>query len=292
MLGGAALAGCAATGAPPAAPVVPAAAPKLERPGRTPNTRFAVNIEMWWKGPPDQRIEEAAALGFPAIEFWRHEDKPLEAMAAALRRHGMAAAQFTALGFGKMINDPAADPQRFVNAIERACAIADLFPDCHMFTVVAGDNIPGLSKERMHAAVVDKVKRVVPLLERHKKTVIIEPMNPYNHPGHCLYGSADGIALCEAIGSEYVKLCWDLFHMQRFEGNLIDGLRRGRAHIAYLQLADSPDRHEPGTGEVNYTPVFKALKEIGYQGLVGLECVPQGGDARRAAERVYAADVW
>jgi len=266
--------------------------PGVEKPGRTPNTKFAVNIEMWFRGPVEGRIKQAAELGFPSVEFWPYQGKDIESMARLLRESGMTASQFTAWGFGTELNNPDAKADRFVQAIEESCRVAAKLPGCNLFCVVAGNNIQGLSKEQMHAAVVEKLKKVVPILERNRKKIILEPMNPYNHPGHCLYGSKDGIAICKAVGSEWVQLNWDLFHMQRYEGNLIDNLRKGRDYIGYLQLADSPDRNEPGTGEVNYTQVFQAIKKIGYTLPVGLECSPQGRDARRAARRVYAADTW
>lgn len=264
----------------------------IERPGRTPNTHFAVNLEMWFRGSFLDRITKAAELGFPAVEFWPYQGKDIEGMARLLGKLGLTASQFTAWGFGKELNHPDAPADRFLEAIEESCAVAAKLPGCEMFTVVAGDDIEGVSKARMHAAVVEKLKKAVPILEEHRKMVILEPMNPYNHPGHCLYGSKDGIAIVEAVGSRWVKLNWDLFHMQRYEGNLIDNLRKGKASIGYVQLADSPDRNEPGTGEVNYTQVLKAVKEIGYAYPVGLECTPQGGDVVRAARRIHAADSW
>lgn len=277
-------------GGPPAAGATAGGRPAL--PGKTPNTRIAVNIEMWWKGPAEERVAEAAKLGFPSVEFWPYQNKDLDAMARVLREHGMTAAQFTGWGFGKELNHPEGDVKKFLAAIEESCAVAARLPGCEMFTVVAGDDIAGLSKETMHRAVIEKLRRAVPILEQHKKMIILEPMNPYNHPAHCLYGSKDGIAICEAVGSPWVRLNWDLFHMQRFEGNLIDNLRKGKDYIGYLQFADSPARHEPLTGEVNYTEVFKAIREIGYTGLVGAECVPKDGDQRRAAERIHAVDSW
>ena len=268
--------------------------PDVEKPGRTPNTPFAVNLEMWFRGPFETRIEEAAVLGFPAVEFWPYEGagKDIDRMAAVLREHDMTATQFTAWGFGTELNDPKASADRFVEAIEESCEVADKLPGCDLFTVVAGNDIDGLSKARMHDAVIEKLRKVTGLLEKRGKTIILEPMNPYNHPRHCLYGSADGIAICKAVGSENVKLNWDLFHMQRFEGNLIDNLRKGKEWIGYLQLADSPARDEPGTGEINYTNVFRAIREIGYTRPVGLECTPEGGDVVRAARRIHAADRW
>lgn len=286
----AALAGAAMM--PPGARAEPAPLPDVDTPGRTPNTAFAVNIEMWFKGSMEDRIRQAAELGFPAIEFWPYQGKNIEAMAAILREHNMTATQFTGWGFGRELNRPDAAPDNFLRGIEESCAVAEQLPGCTMFTVVAGDVIDGVSHEAMLAAVAEKLKRAAPILERHNKTAIVEPMNPFNHPGHCLYGSRDGIALCEAVGSKHVKLNWDLFHMQRYEGNVIDAMRRGREHIGYLQMADAPDRNEPGTGEMNYTNIFRAIREIGYTLPVGLECNPQGGDVLRAGHRLYAADTW
>lgn len=260
------------------------------KPGRTPHTPIAVNIEMWFEGDFVERIEQAAELGFPAIELWTWRDKDLKAGAEALRRHEMTATQFTAWGFGQEINDPEFPIDRFVSEIEAACQAAPLLPGCDRFCVVAGDDIKGRSKAEMHSAVIEKLKAVVPLLEQHGCTAIVEPMNPYNHPAHCLYGSDDGIAICEAVGSEFVKLNWDLFHMQRFEGNLIANLEKGKDWIGYVQFADSPGRHEPGTGEVNYSQVFRKVRELGYSLPLGAECLPEGADPRRAAQRLWEVD--
>lgn len=260
---------------------------KIEKPGRTPHLPVAVNIEMWFEGSFVERIEQAAELGFPAIELWTWRDKDLAAGGELLRRHGMTATQFTAWGFGKEINDPEFPVEAFVAEIGAACEATRLLPGCERLCIVAGDDIKGRSKREMHGAVIEKLRAVTPLLEKHGVMAIVEPMNPYNHPGHCLYGSADGIAICEAVGSPRVKLNWDLFHMQRTEGNLIDALEKGREWIGYVQFADSPGRHEPGTGEINYGEVFRKVRELGCPLPVGAECLPLGGDARRAAERLY-----
>jgi hydroxypyruvate isomerase len=246
----------------------------------------AVNIEMWFEGDFVSRIRQAHDLGFSAIEFWTWRDKDIDAGAEELRKFGMTATQFTAWGFGQEINHPEFSIAAFVAEIEACCQAAARLPGCELMTIVGGDNIKGLSKGTMHAALVEKLKAAVPVIEKYGTTLIVEPMNPYNHPGHCLYGSADGIAICEAVGSERVKLNWDLFHMQRYEGNLIDGLRRGFPYIGYIQFADSPGRNEPGTGEIHYAPVFAEAKRLGYNRPLGAECLPLGGDAKRAAARL------
>ena len=246
----------------------------------------AVNIEMWFEGDFVSQIRQAHALGFPAIEFWTWRDKEIDAGSAVLRELGMTATQFTAWGFGEEVNHPDFPVARFVDEIEACCGVASRLPGCEWLTVVGGDAIKGLSKEVMHGALIDKLRAAVPVLERHRKTIILEPMNPFNHPGHCLYGSADGIAVCKAVDSPWVKLNWDLFHMQRTEGNLIEALERGWPWVGYVQFADSPGRNEPGTGEVNYREVFAAVKRLGYRAPLGAECLPFGGNVKRAAARL------
>lgn len=265
--------------------------PMTTQPGRTPHTPIAVNIEMWFEGSFVERIGQAAALGFPAIELWTWRDKDLAAGAEALGKHGMTATQFTAWGFGQQINHPDFPVDDFVAEIRAACEAADLLPGCELMTVVGGDDIPGFTRQQMHAALIGKLRAAVPVLEAAGKTIILEPMNPYNHPGHCLYGSADGVAICKAVGSRRVLLNWDIFHMQRYEGNLIDNLTKHREWIGYVQFADSPDRNEPGTGEVRYGEVFRKVRELGLPLPLGAECIPQGMDARRAAERLYRTDL-
>lgn len=262
----------------------------IERPGATPHTPIAVNVEMWFEGGFVERIEQAAELGFPAIEFWTWRDKDLAAAGEALRRHGMTATQFTAWGFGQEINDADFAVERFVEEIEAACQAARQLPGCERLCIVAGDDIPGRDRASMHQAVVEKLRAAVPVLEASGMMAIVEPMNPYNHPAHCLYGSEDGIALCRAVGSPQVRLNWDLFHMQRYEGNLLDSLEKGWDWIGYLQFADSPDRHEPGTGEIDYARIFRRVRELGYKLPMGAECLPEGADPRRAAERLYRID--
>jgi hydroxypyruvate isomerase len=266
-------------------------AQEVQNPVRTPNTPFAVNVEMWFgRRPFLEKIRQAADMGFPAIEFWPFENKPLEEARKLLQERSVAVSQFTAWGFGRELNHPESDHQRFVKKIEESCEVADLL-DCKLFTVVIGDNIEGYSKEEMHAAAVRGLKMAAPICEKRNKTIIIEAMNPRNHPGHCLYGSRDAIAICQAVGSPNVKINWDLYHMQIVEGDLCMRMREGFDYIGYLQLADNPGRHEPGTGEVNYTRVLQEIKSLGYDGYVGLECTPRDSDLL-AARRVYQADLF
>jgi hydroxypyruvate isomerase len=263
----------------------------VDRPGATRQTRFAVNVEMWFGRKSFlEKIELAAKFGFPAIEFWPYENKPIAEAAALLKEKQVAVSQFTAWPFGTILNHPSSDHEDFYRKIQESCDIADQL-DCSLFTVVIGNDIDGVSKADMHAAAIRGLKKVAGVCEQRRKTIIIEPMNPRNHPRHCLYGGEDAIRICQAVGSPSVKINWDLYHMQIVDGDLCLRMREGWDDIGYLQLADNPGRHEPGTGEVNYTRVFREIQALKYAGYVGLECTPEKDDWT-AAQRVWQADNW
>ena len=259
--------------------------------GKTPHTRFAVNIEMWFARLPFlRRIEAAAALGFPAVEFWPLEGKDIDAVADKTAELKIEVAQFTAWGFRPGLNNPRNHP-KFVKAIETSCKAAKKLR-CKLMTVVGGDDQPGMSQEKMHENIIAGLKLAAPIAEKHGVVMILEPMNiRVDHKGHCLYGSPPAIRICEEVASPSVKINWDLYHMQITEGDLCGRLRDGWKQVGYLQLADHPGRNEPGTGEVHYNRVLKAAHDLGYRGFVGLECRPRENELA-AARRVAAADVW
>jgi hydroxypyruvate isomerase len=260
--------------------------------GKTPHTKFAVNIEMWWrKLPVLDRIRQAAALGFPAVEIWPWQGKDLDAIAALAQELGIEISQFTAWGFSPGLNDPK-NHDAFVKAVEEGCQAAKKLR-CKLMTVVAGDDIPGMSQAQMHANVIDGLKRGAPIAEANDVTMILEPMNiRVDHKGHCLYGSAPAIRICNEVNSSHVKINWDLYHMHITEGDLCGHLREGFAakRIGYIQMADHPGRHEPGTGEIHYNRVLKELQSLGYRGYVGLELNPT--DELTAAIACAKADIW
>ena len=270
------------------------AAGDAAKPGQTRHTKFAVNVEMWWGKEKDflKRLEAAAALGFPAVEFWPWKNKDIPAVADTCKRLKLEVAQFTAWGFSPGLNDPK-NHAKFVDAIGAGCEVAKQL-DCQMMTVVAGNDIKGKTQEEMHAATIDGLKKAAPVAEEHGVVLILEPMNVrVDHKGHSLYGSPPSIKIIQAVGSKFVKLNWDLYHMHITEGDLCGHLREGFAAdaIGYVQLADHPGRNEPGTGEIHYPRVLQELATLGYDGYVGLECRPKGSEADAAAA-VYRADNW
>ena len=112
---------------------------------------------------------------------------------------------------------------------------------------------------------------------------LVEPLNRYDAPGFMLGTTGDVVAMLDRVGHPNLFLQFDVYHCQRVEGNLVETFRLHQPRIAHVQIADSPARHEPGTGEINYPFVFAALDEAGYDGWVSLEYRPRAAPKHRWA---------
>lgn len=133
----------------------------------------------------------------------------------------------------------------------------------------------------------DTLERIADLAERHGVTFMLENLNlPVDHPGVPFARAEDTLALVSAVDRPGLKLNLDLYHAQIGEGNLIELCRRCRPWIGEVQVADVPGRMEPGTGEIHYPGVARALAATGWTGTVCLEAFASGtGEAALEAFR-------
>jgi hydroxypyruvate isomerase len=149
--------------------------------------------------------------------------------------------------------------------------------DCRQLVTLTGNELGGMPRAEQMANAVAALREAAPLLEKNGMTAIIEILNTYvNHAGYFLYYVRDGAELVDRVGSPNVKLLFDIYHVQIMEGNLIENIRTNIDRIGHFHVGDVPGRHEPGTGEINYRNVFKAIYDLGdrFQGSVALEYSP------------------
>jgi hydroxypyruvate isomerase len=136
--------------------------------------------------------------------------------------------------------------------------------------------VPGHVDLRVHpdyqtANVVESLKRAAAILEPHGLVMVLEPLNPRNHPGLFLKGIPQAYQICKAVDSPACKILDDLYHQQITEGNLIPNIDAAWDEIAYFQIGDNPGRDEPTTGEINYRNVFRHIHAKGFTGIYGME---------------------
>jgi len=251
---------------------------------------FALNTESWFLDIPfNDRFDKAARAGFSHVEFWalNDDDRKAETLAKITSDAGVSVAQI--VGDAPALARPETR-EEFLDNCKRAVERADVL-STDIITFVGHQNIEGISKSDSLKAYADHMAAAVPIFEAAKIFAAIEPFNSYDHPGHFIYGSQDAVAMIRRINSPYVKLNWDLFHMQRAEGELIGNLRQSADTICYVQMADAPDRGQPGTGDVNYANVIRQVRADGYDRPIGLEFWAKDRDYDRAvADMITLSD--
>jgi len=138
-------------------------------------------------------------------------------------------------------------------------------------TVVPGHVDLRLDMGYQTANVVESLRQAAGILEPHGLVMVLEPLNPRDHPGLFLKKIPQAYEICRAVDSPACKILDDLYHQQITEGNLIPNMDRAWDEIAYFQIGDNPGRKEPTTGEINYRNVFKHIHEKGFDGVLGME---------------------
>ena len=136
-------------------------------------------------------------------------------------------------------------------------------------TVVPGFYENHLPLDIQTANVIDALRRGAEIFEPHGLIMVLEPLS--DTPELYLRGSHQSYMICKAVKGASCKILYDIYHMQRNEGNLIANMDQCWDEIAYIQIGDNPGRNEPTTGEVNYKNIFKHLNENGYKGVLGME---------------------
>lgn len=166
--------------------------------------------------------------------------------------------------------------EEFLRQMDLAATAAKKVDSPQLITLT-GNELGGMPRSEQMSNAVESLRAVAPMLEKNGITAVIEVLNTYvDHAGYFLYRVRDGAELIDRVGSPNVKLLFDIYHVQIMEGNLIENIRANIDRIGHFHIGDVPGRNEPGTGEINYRNVFKAIYELGdkYKGSAALEYRP------------------
>lgn len=241
---------------------------------------LAVCAEMVFRSLPiAARVRRIAELGF-AVEIWdwtRHD-------VAVLERTGATFSSMTGYVTGDLIDPDGADELLRTAAESIPVAKRLGIPRLNLHgTGLDSRGLPVTPVQTVTGAMWikarDTLARIAELGERHDVMFVLENLNAeVDHPGVPFGRAAECLALVQAVNHPHLRLMLDLYHAQIGEGNLIALVRRAAPWIGEIQVADVPGRCEPGTGEINYPAVARALVAIGYQGTIGLEAFASGDD--------------
>lgn len=241
--------------------------------------RFCANISILFKEVPLlERFGKAADAGFSAVEFWWPSGEDLREVEKAIEDANLEVALFNfdagdmPAGDRGLLSDPQRQGQ-FRDNVPVALQLARSL-GCPRLNALVGQEIEGLSREEQLRLARENIAWAADQARGQGVEVMVEASNTFENGPYLLYTTEEAAEFVEGIDRENVKLQYDVYHMQRMEGNLVATLREHIGEITHVQVADSPGRGEPGTGEINYPYVFGVLEELGYRGYVGLEYNP------------------
>ncbi|MGJ8731968.1 MAG: hydroxypyruvate isomerase family protein [Cellulophaga sp.] len=242
------------------------------------NLKYAPHLGMFensaGKDPIDQ-LNFMADQGFTAFEdnTMRKRDVALqEKMARTMQKRGLEMGVFVAvfLKEGNVASGDKNAQEAFLKHCEESVEVAKRV-NAKWMTVVPGNIAKKIRGDYQTANVVETLKRASAIFEPHNLTMVLEPLNFYNHPGAFLTDSPQAYNICKAVDSPSCKILFDIYHQQIQEGNLIPNMEACWDEIAYIQIGDNPGRNEPTTGEINYTNVLKFINDKKYNGILGME---------------------
>ena len=242
--------------------------------------RFSANLSMLFgESSFEARFAQAAKAGFKAVEYLSPYMLEKHVIADLLKTNDLVQNLFN-LSAGNWDGGErgiACLPDRvgeFQDGIGKAIDYAKAL-GCVQVNCLAGKAPAGLDPAKLRQVFVDNLKFAAAKLAEAKIELVIEPINAHDIPGFFLNRSAQAIAIMDDVGSANLRLQYDIYHMQRMEGELANTIQRLLPRIGHIQIADNPGRNEPGTGEINHAFLFGFLDSIGYKGWVGCEYKPR-----------------
>ena len=226
---------------------------------------------------PD-RFRAAADAGFTAVEYMFPYEYDVSVLKQRLADRHLVQVLFNlpAGNWGGGERGIACQPSRvaeFEAGVDRALEYAEQL-GCKQLNCLAGIRPAGVSAEEAQATLIGNLQFAAPRLKAAGIKLLVESVNTRDVPGFFLCRTAQALDIIRAVGSDNVFLQYDIYHMQVAEGDLAPTIERNLDLIAHMQLADTPGRHEPGTGEINFGFLLGFIDRVGYKGWVGCEYKP------------------
>ena len=242
--------------------------------------KFAANLTMLFNELPFlNRFAAAKAAGFSGVEYLFPYDFEKAVLREQLLQHGLTQVlhNLPAGNWGAGERGIAIFPDRvdeFRDGVLRAIDYAKAL-DCRQVNCLAGVAPAGADVFELNEVLLKNLRFAADALAREDIRLLIEPINTLDISGFFLSRAEQAVQILSDVRSDNLFIQYDIYHMQVMEGDIARTLQKHLARIAHVQLADNPGRNEPGTGEINYSFLFRHLDEIGYRGWVGCEYKPK-----------------
>lgn len=240
--------------------------------------KFDVCIEtVFPEKKAEEKIYKIKEIGYEWIEFWFSENKDIEAMSSALKDckiklNNLVLNSPNGLKGGSLVKKQ--DKDVYLQRLKDTIKIAKKM-DCNMAITCTGNSLNGLTKTEMTENIIEILSEAENILKENSFILLLEPLNSLiDHKGYFLDSAKDAAEIIRKINSPWIKLLYDIYHMQIMEGNICDFIEKNIDIIGHFHSAGVPGRHELFEGEINYSFIIKLLERLGYKGCFGLEYFP------------------
>jgi hydroxypyruvate isomerase len=281
--------------AAPALAALPVPAKSALPEGEIPGVPFKISVMLWTvfqNLPFEERLEKVAEAGYHAVELvgeyksWSEEDF----RRANRKRRELGITFDVTAGLAHGVGDPKAR-EAFLSDLRQELPVMDKI-ECRAIIVMSGNVVPGLSRAEQHQSCIEGLKRAADIADEKGISLLLENIDLEENAHYYLWSVAEGFEIITRVGHLRVKFLDDFFHEQISEGNLIEKLEKNIDKLGLVHVADVPGRHEPGTGEINYTNIYKKLATLKYDRYVAMEFIPTSdpvASLRRAREEALRA---
>jgi hydroxypyruvate isomerase len=245
------------------------------QPTRQRPVRFSFMLWALEKQAPfDSCVEIVGAAGYNGIElvgeFHEWTDERMRSILARMRSLGLIFDSMSGVKAGFAVPDEsAAFLQQMQTQIDYAKRL-----ECPQIILLSGKRVPQMDPAVQRQTAVENLKRAGDLAAKNGLEVVIEPIDPLENPTIFLTTVSDGFEIVREAGQPNVRVLYDLYHEQRAFGNLIEKLEQNIQMIGLVHIADVPGRHEPGTGEIDYTNIYRKLAALRYDRFIAMEYYP------------------
>jgi hydroxypyruvate isomerase len=272
----------AATALSAAAPPLPATA---QNAASSPQAQpFPLSVMLWTVFndlPFEQRLAKVAEAGYNQVELVNEyhgwTDVDFANANAARKRLGIRFDSTAGLAHG--IAGPSAR-DAFLAELTQALTPMETLAIPAMI-VLSGNVVPGLAREQQHQSCIETLKQAAKIVEGRQidgqpVRLLLECIHLEENPKYFLTSANEAIEVVRAVNHPQVQFLYDIYHEQMSYGNLIDKLDKHIDVIGLIHIADVPGRHEPGTGEINYSNIYRKLAQLNYHHNVAMEFMPIG----------------
>jgi hydroxypyruvate isomerase len=255
-----------------------------QAPAPVKKAKITSSVMLWTlKGSFEEKVQIAAKAGMQSVELVGEHAEWTDDQFQQNRK----LVQSFHMGVDTLIGTPdwARRPVSMVDPAHREAFLADVKKaigfaqklDCPQIILMSGNAIPGRSYDEQYASLLEGAKRAAELASAAKLNLIFEPLNSkVNHKGYFLTTCVEGLKLVKEVDNPHFKLLFDLYHEQVQIGNVTRTAVEATPYVAVFHVADNPGRNDPGTGEMNYKNIYKAIAKTGYSGYICMEYLPLG----------------